>query len=140
MGEFVNFITEGIEIEKSDDRRIFSGHISAEIVDHQNDFIFVKEILAVMDTFMKILPVISEVHTNRMVGRVLGYEKSEIKGHASVKIQAEIYKQEGITLYDNVWKKIKSGEYSGFSMGGGSKKREPMMKDGRYVMNFQKFI
>lgn len=135
MGEFVNFITKGIEFEKDGDRRIFSGHISAEIIDHQNDFIFVKEILEVMDIFMKVLPVISEVHTNRMVGKVLGYKKSEIEGHASVKIRAEIFKQDGVTLYDQVWKKIKSGEYSGFSMGGGSKKREPTMEDGKYFMN-----
>ena len=137
MGEFVNFITKGIEIEKNDERRIFSGHISAEVVDHQNDFIFIKEILAIMDTFMKVLPVVSEVHTNRMVGKVLGYEKSQIDGHDSVKVSMEIFKQEGVTLYDQVWKKIKSGEYSGLSMGGGSKIREPMFKDGRYVMNLR---
>lgn len=137
MSEFVNFITEFIEIEKSDERRIFSGHISAEVVDHQNDFIFVKEILAIMDTFMKVLPVVSEVHTNRMVGKVLSYEKSQINGHDSVKVTMEIFKQEGVTLYDQVWNKIKSGEYSGLSMGGGSKIREPMFKDGRYVMNLR---
>lgn len=134
MGEFVNFITKGIEFEKEDDRRIFSGHITAEVVDHQNDFIFVKEVMAVMDTFMKVLPVLSDAHSNRMIGKVLGYEKSEIEGHESVKITAEVFKQEGVSLYDTVWNKIKKGVYSGLSMGGGSKDRKPMMKDGRYVM------
>lgn len=135
MSEFINFITKGIEFEKDGDRRIFSGHISAEVVDHQNDFIFVKEIIKVMETYMKVLPVLSEVHSNRMIGKVLGYEKSQIDGHDSVKITAEVFKQEGVTLYDQVWNKIKSGVYNGLSMGGGSKSREPMFKDGRYVMS-----
>jgi len=135
MGEFVNFITKGIKIEKDGDRRTFSGHISAEVVDHENDFIFVKEIMEVMKTFMKVLPVLSEVHSNRMVGKILGYEKSEIEGHPSVRIDAEIFKQKGVTLYDDVWNKVKDHTYQGLSMGGGSKKREAMFKDGRMVQN-----
>ena len=117
MGEFVNFITKGIDFEKEGDRRIFTGHITAEVVDHQNDFIFVKEVMAVMETFMKVLPVLSDAHSNRMVGKVLGYEKSEIDGHESVKIKAEVFKQEGVSLYDNVWNKIKKGEYAGLDNG-----------------------
>jgi len=134
MGEFINFITKGIEFEKDGDRRIFSGHITAEIVDHQNEFIFIKEVMDVMETFMKVLPVLSEAHSNRMIGKVLSYEKSEIEGHESVKITAEVFKQDGVTLYDNVWNKIKTNVYSGLSMGGGSKNRDTMFKDGRMVM------
>jgi len=134
MGKFVNFITKGIEFEKDGDRRIFSGHITAEIVDHQNEFIFVKEVMKVMETFMKVLPVLSEAHTNRMVGEILKYEESEIEGHKSVKITAEVFKQAGVSLYDNVWAKIQNEVYKGLSMGGGSKDRDTMFKDGRMVM------
>lgn len=136
--EFTNFITKDIKVEKSDDgRRVFSGHISAEIVDHQNEFIFVKEIMDIMDIYMKIMPVISDVHTNRMVGKTLKYEKSEIEGVASVRIEGEIFKQEGVVLYDQVWEKIKSGEYQGLSMGGGAKHKEPILKEGKLAMSLK---
>jgi hypothetical protein len=94
--------------------------------------------MKIMDSFMKINPVISDEHTNRMVGRVLGYEKSEIGGVASVLITAEIYKSDTFELYDRVWKKICSGEYSGLSMGGASKEREPIQKDGRMALELRK--
>ena len=141
MTEFINFtqfITKNITIEKDDVRRIFKGHITAEIIDHQQEFIFVKEVMKIMEAFMKINPVISDEHTNRMVGRVLGYEKSEIGGVASVLITAEIYKSDTFELYDRVWKKICSGEYSGLSMGGASKEREPIQKDGRMALELRK--
>lgn len=136
--EFTHFITKAIKILKNDSRRIFEGHITAEIIDKQQEFMFVSEVMKIMDTFMAINPVLSEVHTNRMIGKVLGYEKSEINGVASVKIKAEIYKHDKITLYDKVWAKIVSGEYSGLSMGGASKEREPMMKDGRWALELRK--
>ena len=134
MAEFVNFITKGIETVEKDDSRVFSGHITAEIVDHQNEIIFVKDVMKVMDTYMSVMPVISDVHSNRMVGKCTSYEKSEINGQPSVKIWGVIFKQEGVELYDQVWNKIKTGVYQGLSMGGGSKRREPMYKNGKYVI------
>jgi len=136
--EFTQFVTKGIKIERDDDRRIFKGHITAEIIDRQQEFIFVKEVMGIMDAFMKVNPVISDEHTNRMVGRVLDYEKSEIGGVASVMITAEIYKSDTFELYDRVWKKIQSGEYSGLSMGGASKEREPIEKNGRMALELRK--
>jgi len=136
--EFNQFITKNIKIEKSDgDRRIFTGHITAEIVDHQNDFIFVKEVLDIMNTYMKVMPVVSDAHSNRIVGKTLEYAKSEIEGVPSVMVKIEIFKQEGVVLYDQVWEKIKSKEYQGLSMGGGSKYKEPIMKDGKLAMNLK---
>lgn len=137
--EFPTFITKGIEIEKrEDERRIFTGHITAEIIDKQQEFIFVAEVMKIMDIFMKIRPVISEVHTNRMVGDVLKYEKSSINNVASVKITAEIFKSDEFTLYDRVWSKIVKGEYRGLSMGGASKEREPIVKDGKMALELRK--
>jgi len=135
--DFPNFITKGIEIEKSD-RRIFKGHITAEIIDRQQEFVFVKEVMAIMKTFMEVNPVISDFHSNRMVGRVLDYEKSEYEGVPTVKITAEVYKKDGVTLYDKIWDKVVSGEYSGLSMGGASREREPIMKDGRMALELRK--
>lgn len=141
MTEYVHFpalVTKSLEIDETDGRRIFKGHITAEIIDRQQEFIFVKEVMAIMDIFMKVNPVMSEVHTNRMVGKVLDYQKSEINGVASVLITGEVYKQEGVTLYDKVWDKIVKGEYRGLSMGGASKEREPIIKDGRQALELRK--
>lgn len=141
MTEYVDFptlITKGFEFDESEGRRIFKGHITAEIIDKQQEFIFVSEVMKIMETFMKTNPVMSEVHTNRMVGIVLDYEKSTIHGVASVLITGEVYKVEGVTLYDRVWEKIVKGEYRGLSMGGSSKEREPIIKDGRMALELRK--
>ena len=134
---FDQFVTKGIEIEKGD-RRIFTGHITAEIIDRQNEFIFVAEVMKIMKTFMSVNPVISDFHSNRMVGRVLKYEQSEYQGVATVLITGEVYKKDGVTLYDKVWEKVVKGEYAGLSMGGASKEREPIRKDGRTALELRK--
>jgi|SRR5690348_1099793 len=134
--QFNTFITKGIEIEKSEmEKRIFTGHITAEVVDKQDEIIARDEVFRIMKTYMEINPVISDSHSNRMVGKCLSYEKSEIEGHASVKIKAEIYKHADVVLYDQVWDKIVTKEYTGFSLGGASKDRKQMVtKDGKFVM------
>lgn len=134
--QFNTFLTKGIEIEKSEmEKRIFTGHITAEVVDKQDEIIARDEVYRIMKTYMEINPVISDSHSNRMVGKCLSYEKSEIEGHASVKIKAEIYKHADVVLYDQVWDKIITKEYTGFSLGGASKDRKQMItKDGKFVM------
>jgi len=136
--EFPDFITKGITVDTADERRIFKGHITAEIIDRQQEFIFVKEVMKIMEAFMEVNPVISDYHSNRMVGKVLSYEQSEYKGVATVLITGEVYKKDGITLYDKVWDKVVKGEYSGLSMGGASKEREPIQKDGKMALELRK--
>lgn len=136
--EFSDFVTKGLTVDTADDRRIFKGHITAEIIDRQQEFIFVKEVMKIMEAFMEVNPVISDYHSNRMVGKVLSYEKSEYKGVATVLITGEVYKRDGITLYDKIWDKVVKGEYSGLSMGGASKEREPIQKDGKMALELRK--
>lgn len=136
MEYFSKFRTDDIGIENHDDR-IFTGHVSVEVIDKQNEFVAIDEILKVIDGYMMDLPVISDSHTNRMVGRVLSYEKSEYDGHPSIKIRGQVLKRDGVILYDKVWEKVKSGEYSGLSMGGASKNREPIYKNGKLIMNLK---
>ena len=136
--EFSDFVTKGLTVDTADDRRIFKGHITAEIIDRQQEFIFVKEVMKIMEAFMEVNPVISDYHSNRMVGKVLSYEKSEYKGVATVLITGEVYKRDGITLYDKIWDKVLKGEYSGLSMGGASKEREPIQKDGKMALELRK--
>lgn len=134
---FTNFITKGLETEERDERRIVKGHITAEVVDRQDEFVAINEVLAIMKNYMDVNPVVSDYHSNRMVGEVLKYEKSEIEGHPSIFVETEIYKKDGVTLYDKVWEKVQKHEYKGFSMGGGSKTREPMVKNGKLIMNLK---
>ncbi len=136
--EFPDFITKGIEVDTVDERRIFKGHITAEIIDRQHEFIFVKEVMKIMETFMSVNPVISDYHSNRMVGKVISYEKSEYQGVPTVLITGEVYKKDGVTLYDKVWDKVVKGEYAGLSMGGASKEREPIAKDGKMALELRK--
>ena len=130
---FPEFITKNMEIQKSDSRE-FTGHMTAEIVDKQDEFVYVEEIMKVMETFMKHSPHITDSHSNRICGEVLGYEKSEIDGHPSILIKGRIKKADGVTLYDQVWDNIKNGVYKGLSMGGGTKRKEKMfMKNGKMI-------
>lgn len=138
FGTFTNFITKGFGTEVTkDDRRILKGHITVEVVDRQNEFVAVDEVLSIIKNYFEVYPAIHDWHSNRPVGKALKYEKSEIEGHASVYIEAEIFKKDGVTLYDKVWEKIVKGEYTGFSMGGASKVREPMVKNGKLIMNLK---
>lgn len=136
--EFTNFVTKGMTVESGDERRIFKGHMTAEIVDRQNEFIFQKEVMAIMENYMSVNPVISDFHSNRMVGRVLKYEPSEYQGVKTVLITGEVYKKDGVTLYDKIWDKVVKGEYAGLSMGGASKEREPIQKNGKTALELRK--
>jgi len=130
---FNKFVTKVIEIGDSDERT-FTGYITAEVIDKQGEFIFVDEMMPIMEKFMNIKPIMSEVHTNRITGEVLGYSKSTVPDFPdipAIKIDAKIFKAEGVTLYDRVWKKIVDKEYKGLSIGGASRTQEPFIKNGR---------
>ena len=137
---FSKFVTRDLQILKSEDPTIrkFGGHISAEVVDRQDEYIAQQEILKIMDIFMKLAPNVSEVHTNRTVGRVDLYKASEIEGHPSVYIEGHIFKADDVALYDRVWEKVVKGEYRGLSMGGASKDRVPVRKDGKLAIELKK--
>lgn len=134
---FTNFITKGLSSEENDGRRIIKGHITSEVVDRQDEYVAVNEVLAIIKNYFEVFPAINDWHSNRIVGKAYKYEKSEIEGHPSVYIEAEIFKKDGVTLYDQVWEKIVKQEYKGFSMGGASKNREPVVKNGKLVMNLK---
>jgi hypothetical protein len=136
METFTNFITKGFSAEEVDGRRIIKGHITVEVVDRQNEFIAISEVLDVMKTYME-NPQISDWHSNRMVGKLLNYEKSEVEGHPSIFAEVEIRKSEQFKLYDEVWEKIKKGEYQGFSLGGASKFREDSVQNGKLVTSLK---
>ncbi len=133
---FSKFVTKGINIEKDDEKRIFSGHIGADIVDRQNEFVATEEILKTMDSWMDCGAPITDSHSNRIVGKGLGYEKGEYEGTPTVKISAQIYKR--YKLHNDVWKEIKDGVRKGLSIGGSTTTGKNMIvKDGRAVFELR---
>ncbi len=138
MGSFSfnKFVTKGINIEKDDEKRIFSGHIGADIIDKQNEFVATDEILKTMDSWMDCGAPITDSHSNRIVGKGLGYEKGEYEGTPTVKISAQIYKR--YKLHNDVWKEIKEGVRKGLSIGGSTTTGKNMIvKDGRAVFELK---
>ncbi len=132
---FTNFLTKSLEIGDTD-ARTFTGYITAEVVDKQGEFIFVDEMLPLMEGYMKRMPVMSEIHTNRATGRVLSYSKADVPDTdiPAIKIDAEIFKADNYSLYDRVWEKMVNKEYRGLSIGGASKTREPFIKNGKHTI------
>ncbi len=89
---FVNFITKGLTVEKSEmGTRDFTGHITVEIADKQDEFIAVNEVLKAFPEFMRLHKTLSDSHSSRGVGIVKEYELSEIEGHPSVMIKGTIH-------------------------------------------------
>ena len=124
--EFKSFVTKGFAVDDGAERT-FSGHITAEVVDKQNEFIAQEEILKVMGKWMRCGRSISDSHSNRIVGKGIAYEPSEFEGVPTVKIKGQIYNE--YLLHDYVWKDIKDGVYCGLSIGGASTGQEPMKKE-----------
>ena len=85
---------------------------------------------------MKVLPVwmdrgapISDTHSNRIVGKGINFARLEIESEGrsipAIKITGKIHKN--YDLDDDIWEKIKSGEYKGLSFGGATRSdREPI--------------
>lgn len=117
--------THSLSIDKSDnDHRTFTGIISAEVLDKQSEFIAVMELVKVMPLWFEHGATIIDFHSNRPVGKGLGWCKVELddeKGGVihGIMIKAEIFK--GYELNDHVWKLITDKVYKGLSIGGSSR-------------------
>jgi len=137
MGEavfFRNLTTKGLTAINSGER-YFEGYLTVQVKDKQGE-------VTIVDELMKVLPVwidrgapISDTHSNRIIGKGINYSKVEYKDkdgeiYPAIKVTGKIHKN--YELDNDIWQKIKSGEYKGLSFGGATKaEREPMrMKDG----------
>ena len=94
---------------KSD--RDFSGTFHKPVVDKENDIIPASAMDKAMDDFM-VLPTLQEVHTERTVGIITKAWKT---ADDEYKFEGKIKPGEDC---DDVWNKIKKGEYDGLSIGG----------------------
>mgnify|MGYP003147686571 CR=1 FL=1 len=137
MGEavfFRNLTTKGLTAVNTGER-YFEGFLTVQVKDKQGE-------VTIVDELMKVLPVwidrgapISDTHSNRIIGKGINYSKVEYKDkdgeiYPAIKVTGKIHKN--YELDNDIWQKIKSGEYKGLSFGGATKSdREPMrMKDG----------
>jgi len=137
MGEavfFRNLTTKGLTAINSGER-YFEGYLTVQVKDKQGE-------VTIVDELMKVLPIwidrgapISDTHSNRIIGKGINYSKVEYTDkdgevYPAIKITGKIHKN--YELDNDIWQKIKSGEYKGLSFGGATKSdREPMrMKDG----------
>ena len=103
--------------------RFFEGIVSAEVVDTQNEITIRDELAKALPIWLKRGGAISNVHTNQIVGKGLGYEEVDVKKNGrripAIKMQGYIHKDNPVD--DMVWNNIVSGEYRGLSFGGATR-------------------
>lgn len=104
------------------DKRLFSGWATVEVVDKQGELVDIGAFKKVMKAFMDMGGNIIDTHSNKTVAKVLDYEFMKKDGKDALRFDMECYKH--YDYHDVVWEKIKSGEYSGLSMGGRRKAGE----------------
>ena len=120
---------------KADDERFFEGLLTVEMKDKQGEVTIVEELYKVLPIWMDRGAPITDTHSNRVVGKGINYARTEAQDaegnvYTAIKITGKIHKD--YELDDDIWSKIKSGEYKGLSFGGATKTdRQPVrMKDG----------
>ena len=131
---FSNFVTKSLQPINSEDR-YFEGYLTVQVKDKQGEITIVDELYKVLPIWMDRGAPISDTHSNRIIGKGINYAKTEYidkdgTKYPAIKITGKIHKN--YELDNEIWQKIKSGEYKGLSFGGATRtSREPVvMKDG----------
>ena len=131
---FNKFVTKDLH-PIGGDQRFFEGYLTVEVKDKQGEITIVDELIKVLPIWMDRGAPISDTHSNRIIGKGISYAKTVYKNadgdeYPAIKITGKIHKD--YHLDDEIWNKIKSGEYKGLSFGGATKaNRTPkIMKDG----------
>jgi len=117
------------------EQRFFEGYLTVQVKDKQGEITIVDELIKVLPVWMDRGAPISDTHSNRIIGKGISYAKTIYKSaegveYPAIKITGKIHKD--YHLDNEIWDKIKSGEYKGLSFGGATKaNRTPkVMKDG----------
>ena len=130
---FRDTLTKSLEAVNSDER-YFEGILTVQMKDKQGEITITDELMKVLPVWMDRGAPISDTHSNRIVGKGINFARLEIESEGrsipAIKITGKIHKN--YDLDDDIWEKIKSGEYKGLSFGGATRSdREPItMKDG----------
>jgi len=120
---FNRLITKDLTAVDSD-RRMFEGILTVEMVDKQNEVTIVDELMKALPIWMARGAPISDTHSNRIIGKGIRFLKTSVTDsngdtYPAISIQGEIYKD--YELDNEIWEKIKSGEYKGLSFGGATR-------------------
>ena len=122
------------EIFNKEDR-IVKGWGSVEIVDKEGEVLPMSEFIKIMPIVMKRGGIITDRHTNMVVGKILNYEfkvKQTSKGERDgVYLTYQIFKD--YDLDDMVWEGIKQGVYKGLSFGGMNRELDYSFKDKEFA-------
>ena len=139
---FNKMVTKGLEPIESDGR-FFEGFLTVQVKDKQGEVTIVDELYKVLPIWMDRGAPITDTHSNRVVGKGINFARSDYTDadgtiYPAIKVTGKIYKD--YELDNEIWKKIKSGEYKGLSFGGSTKTdRQPMrMKDGSIAYSLSK--
>ena len=131
---FNQFVTKGLH-PIGGDQRFFEGYLTVQVKDKQGEITIVDELIKVLPIWMDRGAPISDTHSNRIIGKGISYAKVDYKTKdggtlPAIKITGKIHKD--YHLDNEIWDKIKSGEYKGLSFGGATKaNRTPkILKDG----------
>lgn len=113
-----------------DDQRTIEGWISTEVIDKQNDLVPVDELEKAFIKYLNRGGPIMDRHSGKHVGKFTEYKKATnpSSGKPGIWAKGAIFRD--YTVDDEVWRKVKSGEYGGFSIGGRSLKNNLVCKDG----------
>ena len=131
---FSTLVTKALHPIQGDDR-FFEGYLTVQVKDKQGEITIVDELIKVLPIWMDRGAPISDTHSNRIIGKGISYAQTVYKDeqgveYPAIKVTGKIHKN--YELDNEIWRKIKSGEYKGMSFGGATKSnRTPkVMKDG----------
>ena len=108
-----NTVTKSLEPINSDER-FFEGYLTVEVKDKQGEITIVDELYKVLPVWMDRGAPISDTHSNRIIGKGINFSKTLYKSAdgtqiPAIKITGKIHKN--YELDNEIWSKIKSGEY-----------------------------
>tara|TARA_R110002020_G_scaffold222074_2_gene430518 strand:+ start:56 stop:2071 length:2016 start_codon:yes stop_codon:yes gene_type:complete len=131
---FNGIVTKALHPIQGTDR-FFEGYLTVQVKDKQGEITIVDELIKVLPIWMDRGAPITDTHSNRVIGKGINYSQTVYKTndgveYPAIKITGKIHKN--YELDDEIWKKIRKGEYKGLSFGGATKSdRDPItMKDG----------
>ena len=116
-----NFVTKSLVFKEDSGERFFEGLLTVEMIDRQGEVTMVDSLYKCLPIWMDRGGAISDTHSNRIVGKGINYAKTTLTTDdgselPALKIIGKIFNH---TQLDNeIWGKIKSGEYRGLSFGG----------------------
>ena len=119
---------------KNPDKRIVEFVITVpSVVDKEGDIVPEDEIEEALDNWLERGGSMNDAHSNHVVGRATRFWHDE-KNDKYIG-RAEVFRDS--ILSDNVWAKIKSGEYASVSIGGAAFEKEPNEEGGETLKGLE---